>query len=176
MSQTEFSYEECKKTMIEELKKHEWGFLATSKDDNVRVGLMRLVSDGLTIWCWTDRRSRKYKQIMTNPNVGIADRNIQIEGVATLKGHPLDEENAAYTKAYRENQPDNYEATSNRVFLRTRPNKVVLEIAPKRITLTRIGASPSENVILILDTVRKEAHRLLGTEAFFEASAYQEYV
>jgi general stress protein 26 len=175
MSQIEFSYDECKQEMIEELKKHEWGFLATSKDNHVRVGLMRLVSDGLTLWCWTDRRSRKYKQIKANPNVGIADRNIQIEGIATLKGHPLDDENAAYIKAYRENQPENFEITSKRVFLRSRPNKMVIEIAPKRITLTKLGATPSENILLILDTVRKEAHRLVGTDTFFEAPAYQEY-
>jgi general stress protein 26 len=136
---------------------------------------MRLVSEGLTLWCWTDRRSRKYKQIKANPNVGIADRNIQIEGVATLKGHPLDEENAAYIKAYRENQPENYEITSKRVFLRSRPDKMVIEIAPKRITFTKLGATPSENVLLILDTDRKEAHKLLGTDAFFEACTYQEY-
>jgi len=91
---------------------------------------------------YTDRRSRKYKQITSNPNVGLADRNIQIEGVATLKGHPLDEENVAYIKAYRENQPENYERTSNRQFQRTRPDWRVIEITPKKITLTQLGATP----------------------------------
>jgi general stress protein 26 len=172
MSQGEISYEECKQIMIEELKKHEWGYLATSENKHVRVGLMRLVSNGLTLWCYTDRRSRKYKQIMSNPNVGIADRNIQIEGEASLKGHPLDDENALYIKAYRENQPENYERTSNRQFQRSRPDFRVIEIAPKRITLFRAGATAAENVFLILDCVEKKAYRLLGTEEFYTSSIY----
>jgi len=90
MSQSEIPCEELRKEIVEELRKREWCYLATSLQDYVRVGLMRMVSKDLKIWCYTDNRSRKHKQIDENPKVALADRTLQIEGTATLKGHPLD--------------------------------------------------------------------------------------
>lgn len=175
MSHVEVSYEELKQMLVEELKKREWGYLATSKNNHIRVGLMRMVSRGLKVWCYTDHRSRKYQQIQDNPNVGIADRSLQVEGVATLKGHPLDEENAEFIDAYRENQPENYERTSGRQFQRSRPEFRVVEIQPRRISLIKMGNTPQENVLLILDTVKEKAYRFKGN-ANFESPIYQEYV
>ena len=170
----EISYDELEQEMIEELKKREWGYLATSKQNYVRVGLMRIVSSGLKVWCYTDKRSRKYQQIMDNSNVGIADRNLQLEGTAILKGHPLDGENSDYIEAYKTNQPENYERTSNRQFKRSRPEFRVIEIHPTRITLLKMGSRFEENEALILDVVQKKAYRFLGNSNF-EAQVYQEY-
>jgi general stress protein 26 len=174
MSQIEVPYDELKQEIIEELKNREWCYLATSKEDNVRVSYMRIVSNGLTVWCYTDHRSRKYKQIMANQKVGIADKNLQIEGIATLKGHPLDEENADYIKSYRENQPENYERTSKRQFQRSRPEFRVIEVQPSRISLIKLGATAQENMVFILDIAKKKAYRFEGNTNF-ESPAYQEY-
>jgi len=110
MSQIELSYEDMKQEMIKEIQKHPHGYLATSEGEFVTVRRMGLVSDGLTIWCLTSEQTRKYKQIMANPNVAIAAGDyLQIEGVASLKGHPRDEENSVFIKAFREQLPDRYE-------------------------------------------------------------------
>ena len=173
MSQIELSYEDLKQEMIKEIQKHEFGYLATSEGDFVRVGKMRLVSDGLTLWCFTDRRTRKYKQIMANPIVGIADGNLQIEGVASLRGHPLDEENAAFIKAYKETQPDNYERSMHVRKNLQRPDMRVIEVALKRIALYTPGANIAQSHFDILNTVKEEAHRVKPLD-LSEAPAYME--
>ena len=63
---------------------------------------MRLVSHGLRMWCFTRPVTRKYKQMMVNHKVAFAIENLQVEGVAELKGHPYDDENADFLEAYRE--------------------------------------------------------------------------
>ena len=105
MSQIELSYEEMKQKVIKDIQKHPRLYLATSEGEFVTVRRMGFVSDGLKIWFVTDLESRKYKQIMANPKVAIAGGDdLQIEGVASLKGHPFDE--PEFIKAYKETQPD----------------------------------------------------------------------
>ena len=111
---------------------------------------------------------------MANPNVGVADRNLQLEGTAVLKGHPLDDENSDFIEAYKTNQPENFERTSNRQFKRSRPEFRVIEIYPKRITLLKMGSRFEENEAYILDVVNEKAYRFQGNSNF-ESKAYQEY-
>jgi len=181
MSQIELSYEDLKQEMIKEIQKYEFGFLATSEGEYVTAREIRCVPNGLTIYCITDRRSRKYKQIMANPNVAIAYgnhrvpfRGLQIEGVASLKGQPIDEENAEFIKAYQEKQPDAYERSSRRHF-QGRPNLSVIEVVPRRITLSVQGDTASETYFDILDTVKEEANRVMvNIGDNIEAPAYRE--
>lgn len=144
MSLLEMPYEEMKQMMIKEIQKHEWGYLATSDGEKIRVGKMRLVSDDLTLWCFTRPVTRKYKQISVNPHVAIADGNLQIEGVAKLKGHPLDEENSDFLKAYKETQPENYDRTYRRGF--KRPDYRVIEIVPQRIAVFGVTSKISSKI------------------------------
>ena len=62
MSQVEISYEELEQEFIEALADlgsedlgSERGILATSKDDHVTARRMRLLSNGLTLYGWTNR-------------------------------------------------------------------------------------------------------------------------
>ena len=174
MSQSEIPCEELRKEIVEELRKREWCYLATSLQDYVRVGLMRMVSKDLKIWCYTDNRSRKYKQIEENPKVALADRNLQIEGTATLKGHPLDLENSEFIESYRNNQPENYERTSKRQFKRSRPEFRVIEIHPTRIALLKMGTKFQENEYLTLDLKKEKVYRFTSNSNF-ESPVYQKY-
>lgn len=61
MSVIEASYEEMEQEMVEELLKHKFGFLATSEGENVRAGNMFIVTEGLTIYCFTWLKTRKYR-------------------------------------------------------------------------------------------------------------------
>jgi len=87
MSQYEVSYAELKKEIEDELVKLRLGFLATSENDYVRNGAVFMVSNGLTIYVFTFLASRKFQQMKANPNVGFSVSTLQIEGLATLKGH-----------------------------------------------------------------------------------------
>ena len=177
--------------MITEIQKHDHGILATSDGEYVTARKVRLVADRLTIYCFTDRRSRKYQQIMANPNVAIATDNIQIEGLAPLKGHPLDEENAGFLRAYKEMRPEAYERSSRRHFP-NRPEGRVIEITPRRIMLWSLTESDvarnvqasvrseeamqkdlaSENYMEILDIAKGKANRVM-VSSLTEASAYR---
>ena len=106
MSQIEVSYDESRERIVQELRKQSRLYLATADLQYVTVRYMGFVSEGLTMWFRTDRRTRKHKQIAANPNVAIAGPDLQIEGVATLKGHPLDEENSEFQRVYRKLHPE----------------------------------------------------------------------
>lgn len=173
MSQIELSYEDMKQEMIKEIQKHQFVVLATSEGESVTARSMLLISNGLKIFFMTNPNYRKYNQIMANPNVAIAAGNLQIEGVASLKGHPLDEENAEYIKAFKDTQPDFYERSTRVNF--KRPDVRVIEVVPKRIALYTSGdmVSGAEPYIDILNTVKEEAHRVTRSAAS-DAPAYRE--
>jgi len=196
MSLLEIPFDEMKQQMIDEIQKHEWAYLATSDGDKIRVGKMRLVSNGLRLWCFTRPVTRKYKHIMGNPKVAFADGNLQVEGIAELEGHPFNEENADFIISYKETQPENYERTSRRGF--KRHDYRVIEITPERIALfgvsTQVSRKISENIpgigedellveasencFDVLNLIKKTAHRGIITreqkEEIWESQAYYE--
>ena len=98
MSQVELYYEELEKEFIDALADlgredlhTERAVLATSYKDKVTARRVRLLSDGLTLYGWTINNSRKAEQILANPNVSVVVEYIQIDGVASIKGHPINE-------------------------------------------------------------------------------------
>jgi len=165
MSQVEISYEELEQEFIKELANlgseelhSERGILATSKDDRVTARRMRLLSDGLTLYGWTNRYTRKSEQIMANPKVSVVVEYIQIDGVGSVKGHPTDE--PEFLELIRKKLPDRYEnlvknwsAVSDRV---------VIEIKPKRIALWKYAdpAAGIEEGLYILNVDERKAYRL----------------
>ena len=159
MSQVELPYEDTKESVINSLQKQSLGVLATSKEDIVRAGMMRIISQGLKVYCFTDMNSRKYNQIQTNPNVAIVAKNIQIEGKAILKGNPADE--ASFLEAYKESQPDNYASSLEKGHF-DRSNFRVIEINPSRIALYK-GIDVEAGTLSHIDVLnlqKKQAHRI----------------
>jgi len=179
MSQIEVSYEDMKKKIIEEIQKHSRMYLATSYGNFVTVRRMGPVPDGLKIWFLTNVDSRKYQQIMANPNVAIAaGDDLQIEGVASLKGHPLAEENSDYIKVFKENRPEMYERSSRPGRILQRPGTRVIEVTPRRIALNVWTANwdlepEFQPYMVILNTVKEKAYKMSGTEGY-NAPAYRE--
>ena len=153
LSQTELSYEDIKQEIIKLLHKQRNGVLATSEGDNVTARTVLLFYDGLTIYCFTSNYTRKYKQIIANPNVAIVCGNIQIEGIAKLKGHPLDEENSNFIRLHQEQNPEYYKISENIIFKRSTPR--VIEITPKRVARWITGGQ-----IDILDVSKESAYRV----------------
>ena len=128
---------------------------------------------------------------MANPNVAIAADNIQIEGAATLRGHPLDEENTGFLRAYKEMRPEAYKRSSRRHFP-NRPEGRVIEIIPRKIMLWSLTENDvarnvqtsiqseeamqkdlaSENYMEILNVAKGEAHRVMAS-SLTETPAYK---
>lgn len=173
MSQIELSYEYLRQDMIEEIKKYHLGFLASSEADFVTVRQMQLIINGLTIYCHTGIYRRKYKQIMANPQVAIAAGNLQIEGIASLRGHPLDEDNTEFREVYQKTQPERYERSTLIHF--PRPDMRVIEITPKKIssyTPPDLEAG-KESFHDILNIEKQTAHRVYRSDNK-ESSAYND--
>ena len=169
MDHTVLSYEDTKQSIIEEIKQYQFGYLATADEKTPYVREIRFVPDGLTLYCFTDKRSRKRKQIMKNPNVAVAygnhkipNRGVQIEGHAILRGHPLDEENKDLLEAYKRTTPEAYERSMRRHFVRSRPNLSVIKIEPRRVTLMIQGATAAETHMDIIDVEKETAHRIMA--------------
>jgi general stress protein 26 len=165
MIETELNYDELKQRMISELEKHRFVVLATTDGKNVTARSMILVSKGLRIFFMTNLNYRKYKQIMVNPNVAIVAGPLQIEGNASLKGHPLDEKNYEYRGAYLERNPEGYERATRVNF--PRPDVRVIEVAPTKITMytptdTKTGREP---YLEILNVAKQKANRVSRSAA-----------
>lgn len=179
MSQVEIPYEDAKQKMIEEIQKHHRMYLATSEEDFVTVRRMGPVPDGLKIWFLTDVNSRKYKHLIKNSNVALAaGDDLQIEGIASLKGHPLEDKNSDYIKIFKENRPEMYERSSRPGRILQRPGSRLIEVVPRRIALGVWSANwdlipDFEPYVIILNIVKEKAYKIKSME-LGKAPAYME--
>jgi uncharacterized pyridoxamine 5'-phosphate oxidase family protein len=109
MSPATISYDELKQEFTQQIQKAEHGVLATSEGDRVTAREVLILSDDLKIMCFTAKNMRKYKQMQANKNVALSIYNLQIEGTATLTGHPSDERNREFIRIFKEKLPKHYE-------------------------------------------------------------------
>lgn len=161
MSET-LVYDDLKQEIEQELLKNTVGVLATSKGDSVSARHMSLFPDGLTISCFTFDSSRKFKQISANKNVALAIGNIQIEGIATLKGRTSDPANAGFLKTFEKFQPDIYKLYSDMCLAPETPAQLI-EISPKWIAV--FTGMPDAHID-VLNTDKKTALRYSGGEEY----------
>jgi len=103
--------------------------LATSQDNKVTARMMSCIIYNDMIYFQTDKKFIKYKQITANPMVALCIDNIQIEGVASFQGHPLETQNKFFAKAYESNFKgsfDSYSALADEVLIEIKPLKITL--------------------------------------------------
>jgi|GEM_PF-618067 len=158
MSPTKLSYDELKQEFTQQIKKAEHGVLATSDGNYVTAREMMILSDDFKIMCFTGKISRKYKQLQVNKNVALSINNLQIEGIATLTGHPSEKSNAGFIRTFKKKFPKAYEFWGS---ICEDPNSdaVVIEIIPNKLTAYK--ASPDSGIHLdILNVVKKTATRV----------------
>jgi general stress protein 26 len=162
MSPTNLDCEELKLAIIEQLKKTLIGALATAEGDFVTARQMMFISDGLTIYFMTTNFTRKYKQILVNPNVAIALGNIQIEGVASIKGRTSDKKNVRFLEALERLSPETYK--KYRDYCQDPETTMhLIKVTPKRIALFT-GLPDSHLDVLNVD--KKTAIRYYGLENY----------
>lgn len=83
-------YTEKYEKLLTEFNKGKTMVLSSSENGRVSSRMMSIVFfDGL-FYFQTDKTSRKYHQLISNPQVGLCADNIQIEGICGEIGHPMD--------------------------------------------------------------------------------------
>lgn len=103
--------------------------LATSKDDKVTARMMSCIIFDSSFYFQTDKKFLKYEQICANPQVALCIDNIQVEGMSTIWGHPLDKCNAFFRTAFELNYKgsfDSYTTLTDEVLLKVNPTKITL--------------------------------------------------
>ncbi len=108
MNNTEISNEE----IIAALEKESIMTLATCSGNRVTIRPMSHINRGLTVYFQTGRDSLKVKQIRDNPYVALCVGTYEIEGKASLLGHPFDSGNELFKKKYKEKHPGSYDTYS----------------------------------------------------------------
>jgi len=167
MSPTTLSYDELKQELVQEVQKHQHGVLATSDGNYVTAREMMVLIDGLTIFCFTASSTRKYKQIQKNNNIALSLNNLQIEGIATLRGHPSEKDNTGFLRMFEEKFPKAYEFWGS-ICKNPESNFQLIEISPMKITAYK---SADGNTFLdILNLITETA-----TRAFLDDIDYDQY-
>jgi uncharacterized pyridoxamine 5'-phosphate oxidase family protein len=125
----EISFEELRKEIIDLLNQKDTMVLATSANDRVTARTMSCINKGLNVFFQTDKNFKKVKQLEKNPNVALSIDNIQIEGKALKRGHPLDETNNEFLKSFKENHYDSYKKYTHledEIVIKVEPHLIIL--------------------------------------------------
>lgn len=85
--------------------------LSTSENDRVSSRMMSIVQIDGEFYFQTDKKMKKYRQLLANHQVALCIDNIQIEGFSEEIGHPL--ENLAFCSAFQECFKGSYDAYSS---------------------------------------------------------------
>jgi len=128
-------YEDLLNEVINIIEKNKIMILATSSNNRVTARSMSIVNDGLTIFFQASIDSTKYKQIEENPNVALCVSNMQVEGKAIIKKHPLDNENFFFQNAYKKYHKGSFDLYSSL------EQEKVIEVIPSLITLWKYEGS-----------------------------------
>ena len=126
-------YDDKYNETINFLKSKDSIVVATSDKDKVAARTVYFVMLNSCVYFLTSKAYDKYKQIVKNPNVALCSDNIQIQGVAKVKGHPGLEENKAILKYFLEKCPEKernkrYVKHKNTVFIEVEINKISIWI------------------------------------------------
>ncbi len=145
------NYNELENEILELLTKSHTMVLATCLNNKVSARNMSCIVVDKKIYFQTDKNFLKFKQIDSNVNVALCIDNIQIEGVAKIKGHPFDEQNIKFREVYQKIHHNSYNNYSSL------DSEVVIEVTMQLITLWKyIDGKPLRD---ILDVDKKVATR-----------------
>ncbi len=82
--------------------------------------------------------------MLQNPNVALCADNLQIEGIAGVRGHPLDDNDKEFIELFKKEHDGSFEKYSH---LR---DEVVIEVEPKLVTLWKYeGLNPLRDFLYV---------------------------
>ncbi|HYH02029.1 MAG TPA: pyridoxamine 5'-phosphate oxidase family protein [Bacillota bacterium] len=125
----EIEYSLIKAEVVELLNQNKKWVLATAANNRVTARTMSIVNDGLKIYFQTDQDFIKFQQIRVNPNVALCFSNVQLEGMATIQGHPFNPANEWFIHEYQKHHPSAFKRYAHL------QSEVVIEVIPNFITL-----------------------------------------
>jgi general stress protein 26 len=149
-----------KQDIIQQLEKSKLGVLATAEGSFVTARQVMLICDGLKVSFFTSTHTRKYRQIKENQNVAIAIGNIQIEGLASIKGPTSEKENAWFLKAFEKTAPKVYKSYRDEC-LDPQTTHQLIEVTPKRIAVFSMARE-----LDVLNIPERTATRYSGKDGF----------
>lgn len=149
----EMNYEDLRNEVLKLLDSNKYMVLATCSHNRVTARTMSIVHKDLKLYFQTGRSFVKSKQISENPNVALCAGNMQIEGTASGKGHPHDEDNAAFLDLYRENHKTAYDRYSGL------EDEIVFEVCIKSVALWKYMPEGDRPYRDFLDVAGEKAHR-----------------
>jgi len=125
--------------------------VATSYKEHVRSRVVDFVNDGLRIGFLTWDHTIKIVHIRNNPRVSLCVDALQIEGTASILGHPNLAENAALMEKYKQRHPIPYKNFVSQA------DTVLIKIEPTLLMLMKYEA---EHLYLDhLDIIQQQAYR-----------------
>ncbi|MGD0978848.1 MAG: pyridoxamine 5'-phosphate oxidase family protein [Candidatus Bathyarchaeia archaeon] len=124
--------------------------LATSRDDIVQARMILVASEGLDIYFFTWKHSRKFKQIEKNQRVALCKETIQIEGTAEILGDLSDKRIGKFTDIMKRKYPDAIKRWEQR------PGMVLLRIKP--VLAVNGASSNGGSYIDYLDLANQKAY------------------
>jgi len=120
-------FKEKYKEIMTNLEKESFIVLATLDGNKAAARTVYFFMYKSSIYFITAKAYSKYKQIVKNPNVALCINNIQIQGVAHIKGHPSLAENKPVLD-YLLKKPDSpvnhYVKHKNCVFIEVKIDKI----------------------------------------------------
>lgn len=132
-----------------------------------------MIPDGLTLYCWTTRNTRKHKQISANPKVAAVIGFVQVDGYASLRNHPKDE--AEFLELYKKHLPKAYEISMSHWH---NVDYQLIEINPSRISMYYNKGSVAESYLDVLNVTERKAYRMFDMSSVnkdhTDAPAYTE--
>lgn len=141
-------YETLTQEVIHTLENNKSIVLATCSNNRVTAREVYFASKNLSIYFLTSKAYDKFKQIEKNRNIALCLGNIQMEGVAIIKGHPNLPENEIETSICLSKSKKEFEH-----FIKYK-NTVLIEAVITRVELWK------NNGREYLDINKKEAYRV----------------
>ena len=148
----ELDYKEKKEELIRFLESHDSRImvLATSHNDRVLARNVLVASDGLDLFFFTWKHSRKCLQIEKNPKVALCKDKVQVEGVGEILGGLSDEKTKKYTNIMRRKYPESIERWERK------PGMIIVGVKPKLVVMG--GSSNGDVYIDFLDLENEKAY------------------
>ena len=129
MTRQEIDFNTLEKKIIEFLKNKRAIVVATSENDRVTARTVSFVNNGLQIFFWSYENHTKCHQIRANPKIALCRDNLQVEGIAELKGSILNKKNKRYLSKFKQKFPKDFNRYVNE------PKMILIDINPTLFVL-----------------------------------------
>lgn len=131
--------------------------LGTSANNKIITRAVLIINNGLDLYFFTWKNSRKIKQIEINNNVSICKDKIEIEGKAKILGLMTSKDNKNILEMIRRKHPDSVEKWESK------PNMIIVLIKPIYACIDGYIKN-GDTYLEYIDFKKKESYRLLWAD------------